>query len=232
MKFISLLPILTAGNKKKDGDRSVDKPFIASEVTEECSNQVPRKGGSFEAINNGSFGEINLDRYSNNTDCKHVVQADESCEEIRIKYRSVAVESQDNCKWDSFRFGWVGTNGFEVTPPRCHCFGDGCDSSILLYYDEYINEEATSDFTSDLTIELESVFEASSNTDNSVEVFEYVFYDAYDHIIGPDEFSVNSNSFTFFFRSDGIKERGHVMFDWECVRYSTTTEAPTTTNLM
>ena len=134
MKLPILLPIFVAGankrSKKKEGNRDVGERFIASGVNEQCLNQVPNSGGTFQATNQGSRGGIKLEDYPNLINCKHVVQAEPSCEEIRINYRSVAVESSRGCYFDSFRFGWIGTNGFDVTPPKCHCFGDGCNSSV------------------------------------------------------------------------------------------------------
>ena len=62
MKFSSFLPILTAANRKKTSDRKVSEPFVASEVTQQCSDQVPNLGGIFETTNNGSNGTFKLDR--------------------------------------------------------------------------------------------------------------------------------------------------------------------------
>ena len=36
-------------------------------------------------------------------------------------------------------------------------------------------------------------------------------------MLGPDTFSVESNTFTFYFDSDNSYANGHVVFDWECV---------------
>ena len=197
MKLSILLPILAAGEneqlKKKDDNRTVGERFVASEVNEQCLNQVPNLGGTFQASNQGSRGEIRLENYADYTNCKHVVQAEPSCEEIQINYRSVAVESSGGCYYDSFRFGWTGTNGFDVTPPRCDCFGDGCSSVI---------------------------------THGS---YEFAFHEANAANIGPDSVTVNANTFTFFFYSDYSRAQGHILLDWECVRYATTTATPTTT---
>ena len=140
MKISILLPILAIGEnhrlkQKKQGNRSVGEQFVASDVNAQCSSQVSSLGGSFEVTNNGSRGEIRLENYTNSINCKHVVQAELSCAEIRIKYRSIAVEEEGNCGFDSFRFGWTGTNGFDVTPPKCSCFGDGCSLVLYEYYD-------------------------------------------------------------------------------------------------
>ena len=61
MKLPILLPILADGatkRKKKDnqGNRSVER-FAASDVTEECLTEFPRLGGTFDAPNEGSYGE-------------------------------------------------------------------------------------------------------------------------------------------------------------------------------
>ena len=141
MIISTILPILAVSANQKwieknKEQRSVDR-FVASDVTEECSNQVPRSGWTFETTNNESSGEIRLNNYSNGIDCKHVVQA--SCQEnflIKIEYHSIAVETSDYCLYDSFRFEWPGTNGSEVTPPRCHCYGDGCNKAPQFGFDE------------------------------------------------------------------------------------------------
>ena len=62
MKLSILLPILVAAadkQDKKEGNRN-DKRFVPSEVTNQCSDQVPRLGGDFESVNSGSSGTINL----------------------------------------------------------------------------------------------------------------------------------------------------------------------------
>ena len=137
MKLSTILPILSASAKKqeksKESDRSVER-FVASEVTDQCSDQVPQLGGTFETPNEGLHGAIILNDYRDHTNCMHVVQAASNCEEIKIQYRSVAVEL--DCGFDSFRFGWAGANGVNVTPGRCSCFGDGCSSSFD-YVDDY-----------------------------------------------------------------------------------------------
>ena len=149
MKLSTLLPILAAGAKKQQkeknqGDRSVER-FVASRVTTQCSAQVPSLGGTFDAPNDGFSGAIILNDYPNETECKHVVQADSSCSEIKIQYRSFAVEIDSDCVYDSFRFGWTGTNGFDVTPGRCGCFGDGCFGSFD-YVDDYFEDDYMQDY--------------------------------------------------------------------------------------
>ena len=204
MKISILLPILAAGAskrpKKNQDERNVER-FVASQVTNQCLNQVPSLGGKFEATNTGISGAIVLTDYSDYTDCKHVVQADSSCQEIIVNYRSVAVEYGNRCVYDSFRFGWTGSNGFDVTPGRCSCFGDGCDFNLDYddYYDDYYNDE-----------------------------YEYTIFQS-DEAIGPDSFSVNSNTFTFYFKADSSIDGGHVIIDWECVEQATTTTDFTTT---
>ena len=46
--------------------------FVASEVTNECSEQVNNLGGFFSTY---PGNRITLTNYTNNIDCKHVVQA-------------------------------------------------------------------------------------------------------------------------------------------------------------
>ena len=48
--------------------------------------------------------------------------------------------------------------------------------------------------------------------------------------LGPTDFNLNSNSFTFFFHSVGGADVGHVVFDWYCVKNATTTSTSTTTS--
>ena len=203
MKLSIIIPILSAGankqNENKKGSRSVER-FVASEVTNDCSEQVPAKGGIFLTSGNGSNGEINLEKYPTNINCKHVVQASSSCTEIQIQLRSVVTELY--C-FDFFRFGWTGTNGsFDITPARCSCFGDGC------HYEKVDYEDYSYSYFSHYV--------------ESGQVAEW---------IGPDSLTVDSNMFTFYFRSDAYNslEDSHIIFDWECVKYSTTTTTTATT---
>ena len=201
MKLSVVLPILSAGASKqkenKKGNRSVER-FVASEVTNYCSDQVPAKGGTFEATGNDSNGLIKLENYPKNINCKHVVQASTSCAEIKVQLRSVVTEPA-GCSYDFFRFGWAET----ITPARCGCFGDGCRSEFS--YDQYY----------------------------FVDYIASGFEDYINEMIGPDSFTIDSNTFTFYFKSDHYSpESGHVAFDWECVRYTTTTTTTTTTTPM
>ena len=131
MKLSIILPILSAGANKqkenKDGNKSAER-FVASEVTNNCSVEVPSKGGTFFAIGNGGFmstgGFIKLDNYPSVINCKHVVRANPFCAEIQIQYQSVATEP--DCDYDFFRFEW----GETITPARCGCFGNGCRSKF------------------------------------------------------------------------------------------------------
>ena len=204
MKLSILLPILAYGAnkqpKKKEDNKSVDR-FVAGNVREQCLDQIPKLGGNFQTTNDGSSGEIRLENYPRRVNCKHVVQAAPSCGEIKIKYRSIAVEGEDDCSNDNFRFGWETATGFEVTEPKCSCFGDGCDSGLIteyMYYGNTIREEVE-------------------------------FYGYYEENIGPDSLTVNANAFTFFFHADRYYFAGHVILDWECVRHTTTTTADYTT---
>ena len=138
MKLSFFLPILAAANEhqseKTEGDRA-NYPLPRFPCTRQ--NRV-----DFEAINNGLSGAIILSYYHDRSFCRHVVQAESSCEEIQIKYRSIAVEPDRLCQLDSFRFGWTDTNGFNVTEPICNCYGDGCQSSIDAYwYDLFFSAE-------------------------------------------------------------------------------------------
>ena len=193
MKLSTILPILAAAankrQKKKDNDRKASQDrywvpdrFSASNFPDQCSSMIPDLGGIFETTNDGLSGQVNLDNYPNKVRCQHVVQANNSCEAIKITYRTIAVETDyDGCSWDEFRFGWPDNkNDLHYTPARCNCLGDGCEpnNNILA-----------------LNIDFEFAEEA----------------------VGPTEFSVASNTFTFFFKSDATISQGQVAFDWECV---------------
>ena len=135
MKLSAILPILAAGSNErqhKNSEREFEQ-FVASEVTDECSDQFPSFGWSFQTTNDGFRGEVNLDNFEDNVNCRHDIHAGNRCREIKIKYRSVAVESI-SCHYVGFRFGWNdGTNDY-ITPARCDCHGDGCDDPDLDYY--------------------------------------------------------------------------------------------------
>ena len=219
MKSLTILPLLAvAASSNYDVERGFDGygGFSSiSDYTAECSNQVPSKGGVFEAPNYGTSGELTLDKYPNKLRCKHVVQADDSCSVIKISYRDIAVNvdpypntmtGSGGCDLDNFRFGW-GQN--KLTPPRCNCFGDGCSHDVMSDSFDIINDK--------------------NNFPNK-------------HL-GPTEFTIASNSFTFYFESIMMWKRGpnferipfsvdgHVILDWECVEneMTTTTLEPTTT---
>ena len=128
MKLSTFLPILTAAEKHKKDGKSVDRVNFSA-ITNECTNQVASLGqGTFETTNDGFRGEINLDNYPDNVLCKHVVQANSRCSEIKIQYRKVNVEADRWSCWDKFRFGWDSVNGFEFAEPECGCFGESCQS--------------------------------------------------------------------------------------------------------
>ena len=189
MKLSTILPALVASAnkkaKKKDGEKSVNQDrFAVNKITEQCSDIVPSLGGTFETSNDGFRGEINLDNYSDGIRCKHVVQADNSCEAIKISYESIAIEPSydDSCDYDGFRIGWTeGTNSL-TTPARCNCFGGGCDHDYFGIHFDYDHYE-----------------------------------DLAEEHLGPAEYSVNSNTFTFFFKSDNSLAKGHAVLNWECI---------------
>ena len=124
-----------SAKERKDGNRWTSDGFLTTSYHRKCSEQIPHKRGSFEATNYGNHGEVKLENYPNDIKCHHKVEADENCSAIRVSYRSIAVQDARRCYADFFRFGWPGSNGFQVTPPRCDCFGDGCNS--LNYYGYY-----------------------------------------------------------------------------------------------
>ena len=219
MKTLPILPIFASSaigqNSHFDDERGFNgygQFSSISEYSEECSNQVPSKGGIFETTNDGLRGEITLDNYKTKLRCKHAVQAEDDCSEITVRYRSVAVNAEEayECNFDSFRFGWTEEESDELTPPRCNCFGDGCSHDIMGKIFDYLNS------------------------------FKYDFRQKH---LGPEEFTIASNSFTFYFES-GVQYKwdenddmyefsydGHVMLDWECTEYEMTTTSikPTTT---
>ena len=203
MKTWTILPILAAGANKKNerGYEDWGKTSDISEYSEECLTQVPSKNGIFKTENFGTRGEIVLDEYSRGLRCKHDVQADSSCSEIKISYRSIAVMVPvflPDCTIDGFRLSWTDneTGDLSVTPLRCNCFGDGCDHDY----------------------QLSGWFDYVSN-----------FIDSSQHL-GPEEFTIKSNSFTLYFESltQWHDDSGHVILDWECVATTTTTTTTTT----
>ena len=209
MKNLTILPLLAAGankNKNKVDERGYNgwgKTSDISEYSGECSSQVPSRGGIFETTNFGTHGEITLDKHSTYLRCKHVIQADSSCPDIKVSYRSVAIMmdyGSDSCMYNGFRLGWTDdeTDDFSATPLRCNCFGDGCNHSDFAYYFDYANN--------------------------------HYYYDSYqDQHLGPQELTINSNSFTLYFESGRYFPDGHVILDWECVFPPTTTTTTTST---
>ena len=173
-----------------------------AQVTQQCADQVPKIGGSFEAFNSGLSGEIKLEDYPNHANCQHVVYADSSCKVIEIRHRSIAVEPEENCDNDSFRLGWTSPEGVEYGQPICYCYGNGCESNTM--YNEYIHSGV------------------------NVENFDNYFGDYSDNIDGTEVTTVIGNEFTFYFKSNYHTSGGHVILDWKCVELATTTQAGTT----
>ena len=184
MKFSTILPALASSAKKRESEKSQDR-FAIDEITDLCLEIVPSLSGTFETTNDGFHGEINLDNYPSKIKCKHVVQADNSCRAIKVKYRSVAVEPAtfESCNRDGFQIGWFeGTENF-ITSASCNCYGDGCDQGGL-------------------------------NFDGTSYDWFFDYYGNYaEEQLGPTEFTVNSNTFSFFFNSDDFVSHGHVVFD-------------------
>ena len=77
-----------------------------------------------------------------------------------------------------------------------HCFGDGCQSTAIAY----------------------DLVDYYSVTDDYVDNYIFNNMTHFGGNVGEDGFSINSNTFTFFFKSDWIIDGGHVIFDWECVK--------------
>ena len=95
----------------------------------------------------------------------------------RLKYRSIAVEQDSSCYFDSFHFEWIGNDGESVTPERCDCFGDGCDSSLIDpdYSDDYYDSDyrlGPDRFSVDSS-NFTFYFESDSSIDNGHVVFDW-----------------------------------------------------------
>ena len=128
-KVLLLLAIEAKGDDSSDG-KTVSEPFVASDVTEICSEQIPDLGGIYahfdtSYLHSPNAGRIEIWHYPANVNCKQVVEAISSCEEIKVTLQSVAVQGRTDCRADSFRFAW----GETITPPRCHCV-TGCGYSL------------------------------------------------------------------------------------------------------
>ena len=213
MKTFTILPLLAAGtSKNKVSERSYDENSFISEVSkysEECSIQVPRykelsrHGGIFETTNLGTSGEISLEKYPYEISCKHDVHANNSCSMIKISYRSISVMmdySVDYCFFDGFRFGWTDNETGEFNVTPTRCNCFGDGCDLPKFALDF-------DY---------------ANNNN--------YYDNYqDQHLGPEEITINSNSFTFYFETTIYADGGHVILDWECVEPPTTTTTTTTT---
>ena len=211
MKFVTVLPTMAVLAQQKFKSEPDLKPTAAKQgrissetIQEECTSQIPNFGGFFKPTNDGRSGGIELREYPDHARCRHFIKADDNCKALRIKYDDVAVGIpavvKDGCDGDFFWF-----EAEDLTPsPQCHCFGDGCfDNDISRTLNNGINT-----FNSDYQYYSEDEpFDVSDET----------------YLGGSDEFVVNSNSFTFFFKSDHAWSHGHIIFNWECVE-------PTTTN--
>ena len=218
-KVLSILAVSADHLESFNGSYYI--PFL---VKDQCSVKVPQpappifqiRGGTFETTNNGSSGELKLEDYGSHTGCQHTVKT--SCQAIQIKYRSVKVQVVDEHCEDFFMlewfdpsvkypFGYLQGDHTMTTGRLCGCLGDGCQSSPL--HNVYENNDHRDDYT------FEDYYGFSQ--------------EEIDHLVGPDDFTINANSFTFFFNSNNIYDGGHVILDWECT--TPTTSTTTTTSI-
>ena len=105
---------------------SVDtNSFSLSDYPDWCAIQL--EGVNMAGTWQGGFsGQIMLSNEWGRANCNYVIEADSSCQGIRIKYQSVAIMTTPSCGSLHFGFAWESDNGFSSTPPRCHCFSEGC----------------------------------------------------------------------------------------------------------
>ena len=224
MKLLKFLPLFAVNAGKKEKNKNVDKivtedrseylyDYYAAQFLNQCSDQVPTLGGSFVTVNNGLSGELRLETYPEFVKCKHVVQANVNCRQIEVSYRSVAVEPASRCGSDRFFIDWPGVDPrspeYErMKSPICGCFGDGCDMGLYDGTNGYYDPDY--------------VYQYEIGHPESP--FHFGEFD--------DVFTMNSNTFTFFFESNyawNWDGHGHVIIDWECVDLATTTSTTTTT---
>ena len=217
MKLSTVLPILAvSANKRrrnKDGDRravgELIAPFVASNYPDQCSDQIPSLRNvfnpqpSFETTNDGTHGEIRLEHYPIDAHCRHVVQAVNNCKKIVVKYRSFSVER------DTYAANLCGRDAFGFE------WADANGSNVTPPMCDCYGDGCKSNLDFD-------------EGDYSEEYFANYWGTSGKDV--PDGFSIDTNTFTFYFSSDGnggtypgANPGGHVILDWQCVDTTTST---------
>ena len=74
MKTFSVLPLLAVSASNTNNQNGVERGFLGygsflniTDYSEDCSDQVPSRGGIFETTNSGINGSITLDEYATKT---------------------------------------------------------------------------------------------------------------------------------------------------------------------
>ena len=205
MKLPTFLPILAAVASQQQNQKEREifiGWFEPSEVANQCSEQVPELGGVFETSNEGSHGAIILNDYPANVNCKHVVEARSDCGEIKIQYRSVAVVDflADVHPVQSYYCRY--SDFFRFGWPKPNSF--------------HVTPASCGCF-GDGCDTLKNYF-----TDNLIDTFA-------GHS-DPGSVSVDSNTFTFYFKSGPARNSNfRVVLDWECVKDAAAPTITTTT---
>ena len=193
MKLSTLLPILAAGaNKKhpkKDDGRKLDQDRWAPD---RFSASKVTKQCSSEVTSQGGTFETTNDGFSGEINLGNYPDS------LQCKHE---VQADSSCKAIKINYRDIAVEA---------AYYDNCDYDAFRF--------GWSEGTSDLLISPPrcNCFGDGCGHDYLDDNFDD-YTDKLEVHLGPTEFSVNSNTFTFFFESDGSIANGHVVLDWECV---------------
>ena len=196
-----------------DGDRSAG--FLPEDhPVSNCATGVEGTDASFATTMAADkmSGTVKLNNYQDGFECMHEITASNSCTAIVVEYENIAVEACDQgCVCDQFRFGWHNGSEELQSTANCHCNNEYSCATVVAPED-YHNGVNPDDY-------------------QSLGAYEYDYPFNYgDFQLPNDGFSVNSNTFKFYFSSDSSWYGGHVEFKWTCVDNDVTTQPLTTTS--
>ena len=222
MKFSTILPFVTASPTKKANknddektltdERSIIPSALMMNHQDLCSNQILQ----FETTNDGQRGTIIVENYPDFVSCKEEIEVNPGCTEVNFTYTNVALpgswnnhygwyHGDESCKLSGFWFAsFRGWSESDSTPPRCHCYGDGC---------------------TDHNVEVSSYVDY--DMDSYTAIYELSDYKLFKHQFDSGEvndslsINVDESKFKFFFFGDadpyyGYARGGHIMVNWEC----------------
>ena len=209
LTVIALAVVAIKGKDQKGKDRTIKQTCQAHFDSDSHSSTI-----DVESAENLS-GSINIDNYSDNTNCVVNVVADPICSSITAKIVHAGFESDYGCKKNGFKF--IDSNGVE-TDKMCGCVG-GEKIPNGTYYNS-IKYASTGKGCSDVIY--------PTGQDNWEEWFHTMY--TYGHQNYPPslamkdaDFHFPGNEFTLEITTDEWYANGNLRVEWSCEYADTTT---------